>query len=105
MGDACCYWGGDMEAPAFYTETYPHARYDWRCSECKRKILTGTKYQYVRMLFEGDWESYRTCNFCRAIIRDYCGGVHPHGDLAEMLLECMGYDLIKDEFVGDDDSG
>lgn len=55
------------------------------------------------MCFDGGWHVYKTCWFCAALVRDYCGGVQLHGGLSEILWDCLDYDLINDEFRGEEE--
>ena len=104
MADVCCYVDADECPPDVYRRQHRKAAKEHKCDECNRTIAKGNQYEYVTMCYDGKWQQFRTCWFCAALVRDYCGGVQLHGGLSEILSDCLDYDLIYDEF-GDDDFG
>jgi len=101
MSDACCYVDIDEYAKV-YRSAWRKAAKEHQCDECLRVIAKGERYDYVTMFYEW-WQTFRTCAFCKALVRDYCGGQHLHGGLHELLWDCLDYDLINDEFRDEDD--
>lgn len=99
MSDPCCYVD-DYEPAQLARIKKVKARKLHTCTECGRDIPVGEKYEYGRLLFEGVWSTSRTCWFCCALVRDYCGGIQLFGGLAELLADCLSYNLQKDEFFG-----
>jgi hypothetical protein len=64
-----CYCDYDDVADAWIV-TMPKARKRHKCYECYGPILPGEVYKRVGSLFDGHWETYKTCPRCLAII-DY----------------------------------
>jgi hypothetical protein len=63
------------------------ARKEYKCGECDDVIKKGDVYEYVKGLWEGYWETHRTCKTCVAIRDDlfHCG--FAYGTLWEELRE------------------
>ena len=70
----CCPLSEADEIATVYTTTYPVARKEYRCEECRETIPKGAKYELYKMLFDRSWSTTRTCMSC-AEIRDHfrCG--------------------------------
>lgn len=101
--DTCCsIHPGDYDPCDFYARTERRARKPHTCDECTRDIKPGEDYEAVSMVADGRWSSWKTCWFCVALVRDYCGGTQIHGELAELLWDCLDYDLVADRFLGED---
>lgn len=62
-------------APSVHDVTTPIARKHHTCVECGDPIARGTKYEHVKGLWDGRWDTYRTCLSC-VEIRDHfaCDG-------------------------------
>jgi len=43
------------------------ARKEYKCGECHGAIKPGEMYEHFRGLFDGRWESFRTCSTCMEI--------------------------------------
>lgn len=74
MNDTCiCVDGG--EAPSFYDEKIVKARKQHKCCECHKTIKKDEKYHFVSGMWEGGFDTYRTCLPCHGIRRDFfqCG--------------------------------
>ena len=57
---SCC-----IDEPAdVYSELWPVARKQYKCCECYSVIPKGEIYQRVRMLYDGMWSTYKTCEKC-----------------------------------------
>ena len=63
---SCCL---NDEGPSVFDEQWRVARKRHRCCECGDYILTGMEYQYIRGMWDGMWDSYKTCALC-ADLRD-----------------------------------
>ena len=51
------------------------ARKEHRCCECRDAIAVGELHEYVTMLFDGAWSSFRSCLLCSEIGNHFaCGG-------------------------------
>lgn len=48
-------------------ETLRTARKIHRCCECGKTIQIGETYEYVKGMWEGDWNTYKTCLDCKSI--------------------------------------
>ena len=53
-----------VDIPAVFRETYPIARKEHRCCECKRTIAVGQIYQLAEGLWDGEWSRFKTCIAC-----------------------------------------
>ena len=43
------------------------ARKVHKCDECEKEISPGTKYERIKMLFDGDWSYWTICLLCSEI--------------------------------------
>jgi len=75
-----------------YQEEYPVARKPHRCCECGEIIQPGQKHHKVRGLWDGSWDTFRTCMTCYNIRDHYCSHGYVFGGLREALGECLGFD-------------
>lgn len=92
MPDCYC----DYEPFRFYRDRIITARKPHPCSECRRPIHPGERYEHLRAVDADDrWEVYRTCCRCLAL-RDYIR--------AHIPCFCWGYDnfLVDAETAIDD---
>ena len=48
-----------------YDVTTPKARKEHKCTECNKPIEKGSVYHRVKMLFEGNWDVFKLCQFCQ----------------------------------------
>lgn len=76
-----------------YEQTSRRARIEHHCAECARLISPGEQYEVATMLYEGRWDTYKTCRHCIAV-REWlvivCNGFCHHGvqdDLLEHAFE------------------
>lgn len=68
MMDAC--YCDDGERPDVYDAEVRKARKSYACYECTTGIKPGERYERVATLYEGRWETTRTC--CRCLdLRQY----------------------------------
>ncbi len=76
-----------------YTIVRPRARVAHRCDECRRVIDPGEHYEKITALWEGSWQTYKTCHHCeraRQWLKIVCGGhltLGVYEDLREHLFE------------------
>jgi hypothetical protein len=54
----------DYNVPEFYIKEIRRARKEHKCYECRGRILPGEKYEYVRGKWEGEMDSFKTCQHC-----------------------------------------
>ena len=70
----------DFEPADIFEQEDCVARKPWNCSECRRGIKVGEKYQLTSMLIEGHWQKVRDCLVCAEIRKAFscdgecCGG-------------------------------
>lgn len=83
-GDACSFV--DSEPAELFECKIVKARKSYRCEECGCEISPGDKYEYVRGLWEGYWDTFRTCLPCSRI-RSTLMPCAPYGGLKEYLHE------------------
>src|SRR5438270_4402360 len=71
--DVCLIFDGD---PAeVFTQENRKARKQYECCECARTIRIGETYQICKMMYEGQWDTYRTCLICAEIRKAFsCEG-------------------------------
>jgi len=72
----------------FCRDCHPIARKVHTCGECMDKIQPGDKYEYVVMLYEGDFTTHKTCSACQEIRDRFFDQYY-----MEMIWE-----TLKDEF-------
>lgn len=70
--------------PTFYKVRQVKGRKDYTCAECLRDIPKGEPHEYAKGLWEGSFDSFRTCNLCTGM-RD------------EIELSCYCHGLMMDE--------
>jgi len=90
----------DYDAPAVYQSRMVLARKPHGCCECNRTIEPGERYEVVRGLWDGQWSGYTTCLGCVRIRQHFCSSGWLHGDLAEQVSDCLGFNYVLDD---DDD--
>lgn len=68
MGFSCdC----DDEGPAFMRVNEKRARRSHRCCECKETISAGHTYEHTSGKWEGEIETFRTCERCADLRASY----------------------------------
>jgi len=78
-----------------YRESMPKARKQHVCCECGATIDPGEIYQRVEGMWEGDFATYKTCEFCanvRKKARDDFDLNMDEGFPFEQLWDCVGID-------------
>jgi hypothetical protein len=64
---ACIYIPDEGESPAFVRTDMPCARKVHCCDECRRDILPGERYERVTGVWDGRFETFKTCPDCLSI--------------------------------------
>jgi len=86
---------GFGELPTLYTEKTPTARKAHICCECGSTINSGEKYELITGLWEGTFETFKTCCFC-ADVRQSARAVfdlrQDEGIVFGQLWDCVRYD-------------
>lgn len=72
----------DYDPPSFYKRQERTARKRHRCAECTGLIEAGTRYDYIRGVWEGEFSAYHTCVDCVQ---------------ASSLLECFAHGCLFDD--------
>lgn len=85
------------DGASIWNERMRTARKQYRCCECGEVIHPGESYQYLTVLQDGHWGTYRTCRSCVAIWRDLCAGYRVVGELAATLWETNEIRLVEDK--------
>jgi len=80
---SCCV---DYDPVSVFNEHWPTARKSHKCCECSSRIDKGELYQYVTMLWDGSWSTFKTCEKC--------------ADLRDSLYEiaCPAYGYLREEY-------
>ena len=83
----------DMEcSPSLFDEKIVKGRKEYKCCECSDVILKGDKHERVKGLWDGDFNTYRTCLFCLKIRKFFCSRGWVYGMLVEDIKEILGFD-------------
>jgi len=77
----------DYDGPDVSETTWRKARVTHRCCECRAVIPAGARYQHVRGLWDGTWETIKTCQPCATIRDDFTRCGYVYGELWETLRE------------------
>lgn len=87
-----CIGGGDYDGePEFHNVSWPKARKQHRCGECRRDIPKGSQYEKVSGKYDGAMYSEKTCCDCAEIRSAFvCDGAGPvFGEMWNDLTECF----------------
>lgn len=77
MNITCCPLSAndECEAASFYQVRRPKAAKEHVCGECRERISTGDRYEYVTGVWDGLFDSYKTCLSCVEIRMHFqCNG-------------------------------
>jgi len=69
--DCCVINHDDYDQPEFYTEEMPRARIPYKCGDV---IPAGDHYERVTGLWDGSFDTHKTCSACVAIKEKFCCG-------------------------------
>jgi hypothetical protein len=83
------------DSPELFYSADRKARKTYKCCECSREIKPGDTYECDTGLWEGRWETYRTCSDCALLRSKFCS-CWTYGDLARGIYECLGFDYRWD---------
>ncbi len=90
----CCPLPEADEFCDVWNETRPTAKKAHRCEECRENIEVGSKYQRVESLFDGHWETTKTCLLCVELREHFsCGRSTIMGELWASLEESFFPDM------------
>jgi hypothetical protein len=82
--DPCDVWDSQMVT----------ARKSHVCCECGEEIAPGRRYERLRTLYKGSWDTFKTCTSCLAVWDDLCDGDRIPTLLVETLWETNGIPLV-----------
>ena len=80
---------GDYEAPTVFQQKAVTARKQHKCYECNRAIKPGEDYLYTSGLWDGSWDSHKTCHFCAAV--GEWTPCYSYGGLREAVINEVDY--------------
>ena len=79
----------DYDPPSMYETTLRKARKAHKCGECYRAIQPGETYQHVAGIWDGSFDTHKTCPHCvvgQKLLLDQCHG-YLHEGIKEDLVE------------------
>lgn len=88
MSRTCIYAEG--EGFDFVETKLVRARKPHECCECRETINVGDLHEHLRGVYDGQWDSYRTCARCVNVAADYFHG---------RTLGCMVEDFLAEHDV------
>ncbi len=88
-------YDGDNE---FYVESWPVARKEHHCCECREVIPVGSLHQRTAGKSDGLVWSYRTCKPCADMRASFCC-TWTFGHLCEDIRNALGFDPYTGEDV------
>lgn len=91
-------------SPEFSREEFPVARKTYKCYECDEDIKPGQKYNKYVGVWDGRFNTYRTCMPCNRIREKYCPHGFIFGELRESISNCFGFDYTEVPEDEEDDS-
>ena len=99
--DSCiCHYDAADYGPEVCTETIVKAaRKEHVCIECQEPIPIGASYERVEGLWEGRWETFKTCIPCMRIRKDMfpCGWIY--GQMREDILGYLEFDYVTGRWL------
>jgi hypothetical protein len=82
----------DYDGPEVFREEWRRAAKQHKCCECGDAIEIGEEHEYVTGLWDGVWDTHRTCQGCINMRRRFCPDGWLYGGLGEAVYECTGID-------------
>ena len=89
--------------PDVFSSKSVTARKKHICVECHSEINIGQKYEYVKGLWEGKWDVFKTCSTCLSIRRDFCPSGYEFGNLRDHIWNCLEFDYVTGETSEDEE--
>ena len=81
---------GDYDPPEFCNDTYPKARKEYTCEECRTAIKPGESYRRISGKWGGEFYCFKICQSCeslRAEVEARIGYGVAFGELFQMIAE------------------
>ena len=91
----------DYDATDVYNRAIRKSRKEYKCIECGAVIPKGSQYEHIKSLYDGHWDTYRTCLPCMNIARSM--GCRLHHGLYEQFYEMFGWNYLDDPADWEDD--
>lgn len=91
--ECTCSCSIDWYGPDVIRITHPISRTEHVCVECGEVIQKGEKYEHVRGLWDGYWDTIKTCWPCKLIRDSFCSS-WSYGGLRDNLKYCLGFDYL-----------
>jgi len=103
LGCSCIIdYGHDCDPPDCFSEKMVTARKEHKCCECGEAIKPGEKYEKATGVWDGKWDTFKTCFLCVRVRNAYCC-TWEYGGLRETLWDALGIDYITGDSWDDDD--
>lgn len=93
----CCPLSECDERATVYNTDKRRARKEHVCVECRDPIKRGELHEYITMLFDGSWSSYRMCLLCTEIGDHFSCG---NGRILETLWSDLEENFFRDMAMG-----
>lgn len=94
---ACCPLGECDERATVYNTEQRIARKAHACDECREPIHARERHEYISMLFDGAWSSFRMCLTCQEIGDHFSCG---RGRVLETLWSDLEENFFPDMGMG-----
>jgi len=103
MDCACVYVDTDCDGPTVHTAEKRKARKPHKCTECRRVISHGETYLHEKGLWEGRWETYKTCAECLEIRNEFFCDGWLYGEVMTDFREYVssGYGDVSESKIAD----
>lgn len=97
MFDICIDIDTDGDCPGFCKQEMRTARKEHKCVECGSTIHPGDRYEHTSGVWDGAWETFKTCRICKAVRADFFHG-YLFGTLWEEMRQAygLGFDTIEE---------
>jgi hypothetical protein len=91
--DCQCSCSDDGEFGTLLEDSFRVARKEHKCCECNRDIKIGEEYEYIHGLWDGEFNTFKTCLGCQRLRDDICSS-YLYGELHQVVWDCFGADII-----------
>ena len=82
------------EGPSFFSSRERKARKEHKCNECRRIISPGETYEYIAGVWDGSFDTYKTCSDCLSVRDEFFKSGYILSDiwmdLREYIFDCHG---------------
>lgn len=87
----------------FSCDSFPIAKKEHKCCECRESINPGQKYHKCVGKWYGKFETIKTCMACYLIREHYCPHGYVFGELREAISDCLGFDYTDADTEDDEE--